>query len=150
MQELMKGLPRGTFERFVSERQADKHSKGFGCWDQLLAMVYAQLAGASSLRELTTGFNSQFTHHYHLGTVPIRRSTLAEANGKRSVDVFADAVRALMAEARRRLRKDSQTLLYLLDSTSITLWRSRIRCVDQRQPHAPHPGHQAASAVGGA
>ncbi len=121
MQELMKGLPRGTFERFVSERQADKHSKGFGCWDQLLAMVYAQLAGASSLRELTTGFNSQFTHHYHLGTVPIRRSTLAEANGKRSVDVFADAVRALMAEARRRLRKDSQTLLYLLDSTSITL-----------------------------
>jgi hypothetical protein len=59
----MKGLPRGTFDRLVQAHQADKHAKGFGCWDQLVAMVYAQLSGASSLRVLETGFNSQGTHH---------------------------------------------------------------------------------------
>lgn len=118
---IMKALPRGTFDRIVQTHQADKHSKGFGCWDQLLAMVYAQLSGASSLRVLETGFNSQHTQHYHLGTSPIRRSTLSDANGKRRTEVFADAAKLLMSNARRRLRREGGELLYLLDSSSISL-----------------------------
>ena len=121
MQEIMKGLPRGTFDRLVQEQQADKHSKGFGCWGQLVAMVYGHLSGAGSLRQLEAGFNSQSNHHYHLGTEPIRRSTLAEANGRRKAEVFEQAARQLMSQAGRHLRQESQELLYLLDSTSITL-----------------------------
>lgn len=121
LHDIMKALPRGTFDRIVDARQADKHSKGFNCWDQLVAMIYARLSGASSLRVLETGFNSQRTHHYHLGTAPIRRSTLADANGKRQADVFADTARLLMAKAKRSLRREGEALLYLLDSTSITL-----------------------------
>lgn len=117
----MKALPRGTFDRVVQTHQADKHSKGFGCWDQLLAMVYAQLSGASSLRVLETGFNSQRTQHYHLGTTPIRRSTLSDANGRRKTEVFADVAKLLMSQAQRSLRRESEELLYLLDSTSISL-----------------------------
>jgi IS4 transposase len=121
MQEIMKGLPRGGFDRLVEAHQADKHSKGFDCWDQLVAMVYGHLSGAGSLRELEAGFNSQGAHHYHLGTGPVKRSTLAEANGKRKAEVFADAARLLMGQVGRTLRQGSQELLYLLDSTSITL-----------------------------
>ena len=121
MQELMKGLPRGGFDRLVAEHQADKHSKGFGCWDQLVVMVYAQLCGAASLRQVEAGFNSQHTHHYHLGTHAVRRSTLAEANAKRNAEVFAESARALMTQATRKLRQQAAELLYLLDSTSITL-----------------------------
>jgi IS4 transposase len=117
----MKALPRGTFDRVVQTHQADKHSKGFGCWDQLVAMVYAQLSGASSLRVLETGFNSQRNQHYHLGTSPIRRSTLSDANGKRKTEVFADVAKLLMSQAQRSLRRESEELLYLLDSTSISL-----------------------------
>lgn len=119
--QIMKALPRGTFDRVVQTHQADKHGKGFCCWDQLLAMVYAQLSGASSLRVLETGFNSQRTQHYHLGTAPIRRSTLSDANGKRKTEVFADAAKFLMSQAKRSLRRESEELLYLLDSTSISL-----------------------------
>ncbi|WP_141766122.1 DUF4372 domain-containing protein, partial [Pseudomonas sp. HMSC75E02] len=39
--DVLKALPRGVFDRLV----ADKHSKRFGSWDHLVAMVYAQLAG---------------------------------------------------------------------------------------------------------
>jgi IS4 transposase len=130
----MKGLPRGVFERSVQTHKADKHSKGFRCWDQLLALLYGQLSGVSSLRELEQGFNSQFTHHYHLGTGSIRRSTLAEANAKRKPEVFAEVVRALMSQAKRALRREGERLLYLLDSSPITLkglgfddWTSRNR-----------------------
>jgi hypothetical protein len=46
----------------------------------LVCMLYAQLSGASSLRVLEAGFNSQSRHHYHLGVSPIKRTTLADAN----------------------------------------------------------------------
>lgn len=121
IQQIMEALPHETFNRIVKAHEADKHSKGFGCWDQLIAMIYAQLSGASSLRVLESGFNSQSNHHYHLGTEPIRRSTLADANARRNTEVFAETARILMTQAQRGLRQECADLLYLLDSTSITL-----------------------------
>ena len=117
----MKGLPRHVFDHGVAQTQSNKHSKGFDCWDQLVAMVFAQLSDCSSLRTLEAGFNGHSTHHYHLGTSPIRRSTLSDANAKRSTKPFEFTVKWLMAQASRQLRRDSQAMLYLLDSTSLTL-----------------------------
>ena len=119
--DVLKALPRGVFDRLVAEHGADKHSKRFGSWDHLVAMVYAQLAGVSSLRALETSFNSHPHQHYHLGTGPIRRSTLADANERRNTEVFAQVAHYLMAGVCRQLRRDGKELLYLLDSTTITL-----------------------------
>lgn len=118
---LIKGLPSGVIDRIIQAQGADKYSKSFGCRHQLIAMLYAQLAGVSSLRELESGFNSQSRHHYHLGMGVIRRSTLSDANRQRHPAVFADIARWLMSQACRGLRRDSKELLYLLDSTSISL-----------------------------
>ncbi len=119
--ELLKGLPRENFDKLVQARSADKYSKGFRHWDHLVAMLYAQLSQAPGLRPLETGFNSHASYHYHLNTHTIRRSTLAEANQKRSDAVFADTAVWLMGQISRGLRKDSAELMYLLDSTSLTL-----------------------------
>lgn len=119
--DLMKALPRGAVERIVATHGGNKHTKGFGCWDQLVAMVYGQLVGAPSLRTLEAGFNSQHTHHDHLGTRTVRRSTLADANRTRNTAVFAGIARVLMGQAQRKLRREGEELLYLLDSTSLTL-----------------------------
>jgi IS4 transposase len=120
-QELLKGLPRATFDRLVKKRNADKYSKKFGHWEHLIAMLYGQLSEAPGLRPLETGFNSHVSHHYHLGTGPIKRTTLADANAKRSDAVFSDVASWLMGQASRQLRNDSAQLMYLLDSTSLTL-----------------------------
>ena len=119
--DLLKAFPRAVFDRAVAQQRADSHSRRFTSWDHLVAMLYAHLSGAGSLRELESSFNSQSNHHYHLGTSAIRRSTLAEANGRRSSEVFAQAAHYLMACASRQQRRDGKELLYLLDSTSITL-----------------------------
>lgn len=120
-QQLMKGLPRGTFDQLVKRRNADKYCKRFGHWDHLIAMLYAQLSGATGLRPLETGFNSHVAHHYHLGTSAIKRSTLADANERRSDAVFCDTAAWLMGKASRKLRQQGNELMYLLDSTSLTL-----------------------------
>jgi len=35
---------RGQFYQLVLKYEAEKHSKGFGCWDQFVAMLFCQLA----------------------------------------------------------------------------------------------------------
>lgn len=120
-QQLMKGLPRGTFDRLVKRRNADKYCKRFGHWDHLIAMLYAQLSGTTGLRPLEIGFNSHVGHHHHLGTSAIKRSTLADANENRSDAVFSDTAAWLMGKVSRQLRQESKELMYLLDSTSLTL-----------------------------
>jgi IS4 transposase len=132
----MKGLPRGVFDALVQEEGSDKHCKGFRSWDHLMAMVYGQLSGASSLRELTLGLNRQSVHHYHLGTRRLSRSTLADANARRSPALFEAVARHLMARVSRSVRRDSKPYLQMLDSTTISLtgrghdWAqaSRTRC----------------------
>ena len=120
-QELLKGLPRGTFDKLVTKHNADKYSKRFGHWDHLIAMLYAQFSGAPGLRPLERGFNSHVSKHYHLGTSPIKRTTLADANEKRSDTVFSETAAWLMGQVSRSVRKDSEELMFLLDSTSVTL-----------------------------
>ena len=120
-QELLKGLPRGTFDKLVKKHNADKYSKRFGHWDHLIAMLYAQFSGAPGLRPLERGFNSHVSKHYHLGTSPIKRATLADANEKRADTVFSEAAGWLMGQVSRSTRKASKELMFLLDSTSVTL-----------------------------
>jgi IS4 transposase len=119
--ELLKGLPRTTFDRLVKRHNADKYAKHFGHWNHLIVMLYAQLSGTTGLRPLQAGFNSQAAAHHHLGVKPIKRATLADANEKRPDVVFADIASWLMGQAHRSVRKEGKELLYLLDSTSITL-----------------------------
>ena len=120
-QELLKGLPRGAFDKLVKKHNADKYCKRFGHWDHLIAMLYAQLSGAPGLRPLEHGFNSHVSKHYHLGTSPIKRTTLADANEKRADTVFSETAAWLMGQVSRSMRKASEELMFLLDSTSVTL-----------------------------
>lgn len=120
--EILKGLPRGTFDQLVTRHNADKYCKKFGHWDHLIAMLYGQLSGTVGLRPLVASFNSHSAHHYHLGNVsPVKRATLADANEKRSDLVFGQIATWLMGQASREIRKEGKELMYLLDSTSITL-----------------------------
>jgi IS4 transposase len=119
--ELLKGLPRAKFDQAVKRGNADKYTKKFRHWDHLVAMMYGQLSDAPGLRALETGFNSHCSHHYHLGTGVIKRTTLADANARRSDGVFSDVANWLMGQVSRRHRGDGDDLMYLLDSTSLTL-----------------------------
>lgn len=120
--ELLKHLPRGALDRAIEQHKADEHYKSFTTWRHLVAMVYLQLSGQTSLRTLAQGFNAQPSHHYHLDCQAVRRSTLSQANADdRRAKVFEQLATALMAQAPRALRQEGQELLRLLDSSSITL-----------------------------
>lgn len=114
-------VPWGGFEQLVDEHGGDKGARTLTMRDQFSAMLYGQLAGAVSLREIECGLQSHRTRLYHLNAKPVKRSTLADANASRPVAVFAGLFSRLMKQAHRGLRRSLDETVYLIDSTSLRL-----------------------------
>ena len=82
-------IRRSDFEKIVREVKAERHAKGFRSWDQLVAMLFCQLAQAKSLREIESGLRSCLGKLSHLGLREApKRSTLAYANQHRPAELF--------------------------------------------------------------
>ncbi len=119
--QLLKQMPWGQFDRLVEQHEADDAERGFTTKTQLMAMIYAQLAGVASLRDLEARLASQQARLYHLGMGKVCRSTLSEANAHRPVAVFTDLFALLVKQASRSLRRRFDGLTYLIDSTALRL-----------------------------
>jgi len=120
-QSLLKHLPWDEFERLVEAHGADKRQRGFTSKTHMVAMIFGQLCGAASLRDIETLMSSHAAQRYHLGIGEVHRSSLAEANARRSSALFTDFLAVLMKRAHRGLRRKVNKLTYLIDSTSLTL-----------------------------
>lgn len=119
--QLLEALPRTFVDRISTDLRASRYDKSFKPYDHLMTLLYGQISGARSLRELETGFNAQAAHHYHLGTQPIHRSTLSDANQRRNPALFKAVTSHLMGRVHRKQRQELTELTYLLDSTPIQL-----------------------------
>jgi len=121
LHDLLKRIPWDSFEALVDQHGADKHVRRLSTKSQLVAMLYAQLSGASGLREVAGGLESHANRLYHLGASPAKRSSLADANAQRPHAVFAELFAEMVKRAHRGLRRKLGESLYLIDSTSIRL-----------------------------
>jgi Domain of unknown function (DUF4372)/Transposase DDE domain len=121
LQQILKLIPWPEFERLVAKHRADKHVRQLTTKSQLVAMLYAQLAQAASLREIEAGLKSHSARLYHVGATTVRRSTLADANLRRPAAVFSELFAALLAGARRGVRRALADTTYLIDSTCLRL-----------------------------
>jgi hypothetical protein len=100
--QLLQLFPRSEFQRAVEESKAERHARGFQCWDQFVAMLFCQLAQTHSLREVCAGLASYKGKLCHLGlkTAPAR-STLAYANEHRAVQLYETVFYQLLARCQQ-------------------------------------------------
>ena len=118
---LMKHVPWSEFDRLVEDHEADRGVRRLTTKSQFVALVYGQLSGASSLREIVTGLESHGRRLYHLGAEPAKRSTLADANALRPASVFGELLSVMIARAKRGARRSLAETTYLIDSTGLRL-----------------------------
>ena len=125
--QLIEHLPHKEFQKCVARYQGDRYGKKFSCWDQYLAMAFAQLTYRESLRDIETCLRAGGGKLYHMGfRTSVARSTLAEANESRDWRIFADFAQRLIATARELYACEPMGValeqsLYALDSTTIDL-----------------------------
>ena len=123
----MDHLPRYEFQKCVARYRGDAHWRGFSCWDQYLAMAFAQLTYRESLRDIEACLRSVSGKLYHMGfRGRVARSTLADANEAHDWRIYADFAQVLIGIARPLYAHDPMGVdldqsLYALDSTTIDL-----------------------------
>jgi hypothetical protein len=125
--QLAEHLPHKEFQKCVARYRGDSNPRGFTCWDQYLAMVFAQLTYRESLRDIEACLGAMRQKLYHMGfRGRVARSTLADANDTHDWRIYADFAQVLIAVARPLYAADPigvelDQSLYALDSTTIDL-----------------------------
>lgn len=126
--QMLAHFPREKFDGLVKKYQSDKHSKGIKSWTHLVSMLFCQIAGASSVRDISHGLRSITGNMYHLGIsrVPCK-SSLSYINQHRGYEVFKDYYFVLLDHlmsrhsfARNSLKRLKRKI-YLMDASIIPL-----------------------------
>lgn len=126
--QVLSFVNRNRFERLVRECGAERGAKGFDSWSQFVSLMFAQLAGANSLREIVDGLSSCMGKLKHLGGMAEApaRSTLSYANGHRPWELFQKVFELVLGEAQALAREKKRKFrfknpLYSIDSSTIEL-----------------------------
>jgi hypothetical protein len=125
--QLMEWIHPEQFRRCVTRYHGNYKIRSFSCWDQFLAMSFAQVTYRESLEDIEVCLRSRRDQLYHLGfRSPVAHSTLADANSTRDWRIYADLAQILIARARKLyvqepLGIELDQTVYALDSTTIDL-----------------------------
>ena len=115
------------FSRCVKRYDGDCMVRNFSCWDQFLAMTFAQVTFRDSLEDIEVCLRSRADQLYRMGfRSTVSRSTLADANGSRDWRIYFDLAQLLIARARVLYAQEPMGVeldqtVYALDSTTIDL-----------------------------
>lgn len=124
--QLLQLFARTDFQLLVKETKAERHARGFSCWNQFVAMMFCQLGRAHSLREICHGLCTCEGKLSHLGTdrAP-KRSSLAYANEHRPWELYQKLFFMLLERCRKeapfKKKFRFKNKLVSLDSTVIDL-----------------------------
>ena len=125
-------MPKHEFDQCVLRYGGNYRTRSFSCYDQFLCMAFAQLTSRESLRDIEICLKAMSHKLYHVGfRGAVSKSTLSEANEKRSSEIYSDFAKVLMLKANSLYSSDSlaekdlgfeiNNSLYALDSSVIDL-----------------------------
>jgi hypothetical protein len=124
--QILQLFPRSDFQLLVKDTKAERHARGFSCWDQFVSMMFCQLGRAHSLREICHGLSSCEGKLSHLGIDEApKRSSLAYANEHRPWQLYQRVFFGLLERCRKeapfKKKFRFKNKLVSLDSTVIDL-----------------------------
>jgi IS4 transposase len=118
---ILKLIPWSVFERIIEKHGADDLVREFNSSHQLIALLFGQLGGATSLREIEAGMASHEARLYHVGGKVPARSTFSDANRRRNPAVFSELFEHMLGMTTRTTRRKLREMVRLIDSTSLHL-----------------------------
>jgi hypothetical protein len=121
---VLRHLSRSDFEKAVNKHQADKGVRTLSTFDFFKMIVYGQLSGCFSVREIENSLLANSSKLYHAGLPPLKRSTFCDAMGKRDHQVFEDVFHAVVDKAQMiagKTKKLFKNPLRIIDASVISL-----------------------------
>lgn len=143
--QLLKFIPRQVISRIAIDFQSDRYCKRFSTYDHLVCMLYGVFNHCTSLREITTGMLAWENRLLHLGVRHHpRRSTISDANNRRSAEVFESIYMKLFERYSHFLSdsrsKSRSSRLYIFDSTTISLFQEVLKAAGSSPANGKRKG----------
>jgi len=126
--QVLKFIPASVITRTAKKQMSDRYYKRFKTYDHLVTMIFATLSGSSSLREVSSIMLACEGKINHLGLSNYpKRSTLSDANKKRSSSVFAAIYQSIYNQYKHFLSDSNPRIvpvkdLKIVDSSTIGLF----------------------------
>lgn len=133
LNQLTNFIDKGAVRRIAREHNAERYVKKFDTYNHLVVMLFSTFSGYHSIREVILGLLANAHKLYHLGlNYIVKRSTFSEANRRRSSDVFRDIYLHIFNQHKKdladsRLNSKEMKRLYIMDSTTITLFKEILK-----------------------
>ena len=119
--DVLKLVPWTTFDKLVEEHGTDALVRRFTTRQQFVALLFGQLSGAASIRDLEAMMESHRGRLYHSGVGGLKRSTFADANRLRDAGVFSKLFETMLGQMHRGFRRKMGDAVRLIDSTGLRL-----------------------------
>ena len=99
--QLLHHIDRDGFRKAVKEYKGDKYVRKLKSYTHFAILLFAQLTGQHSIRDIESSMNSKKERLYHLGIPEIKKSTLSDANRKRSHEIYKTVFSQLIQKITR-------------------------------------------------
>jgi Transposase DDE domain/Domain of unknown function (DUF4372) len=119
--QLLQQVPWPRFAELSAEPAYAVKVRDVTAKSHLVALVFAQLTGAASLREISLGMKSQARRLAALDVAPVPRSTLSEANRGRPCILFIALFLATLSRLTQAQRRRLDQTVYLIDASFLAL-----------------------------
>ncbi len=117
--ELLDFIPWKKFEALIGQHRFDRYKKSFSWYNLLLVLMYAQITGKDSLRDIETSLSVHKNLHYHLWIKSIKRTTIAYNNKTCPHEIFENVFYELLKQV-QWFYQNKRFNFYSLDSTTIS------------------------------
>jgi len=144
--QLIKFIDKSEIRKIAKEHGSERYVKKFTTYNHVIVMLFVAFEGYHSIREVILGLLANAHKLSHLGlSYLVRRSTFSEANQRRSSKVFGDIYmgvyrRHVSALADSRLSDADMRRLYIMDSTTITLFKDILKGVGRNPKEGKKKG----------
>lgn len=144
--QLLKFLDKSEIRKIAKKHNAERYVKKFTTYHHVVVMLFSSIEGYHSIRETILGLLANAHKLAHLGlSYLVRRSTLSEANARRSSKVFEDIYMYTYRKnahslADSRLSDADMKRLYIMDSTTISLFKDILRGVGRNPKEGKKKG----------
>lgn len=144
--QLTNFIDKREVQKIARKHNAERYVKKFTTYNHLIVMLFATFEGYHSIREVILGLLANAHKLYHLGLFyVVRRSTFSEANKRRTSKVFGDIYMSVYRKhagslTDSRLSKSDLKRLYIMDSTTISLFKDILRGVGRNPKEGKKKG----------
>ncbi|MEG2527600.1 MAG: DUF4372 domain-containing protein, partial [Mucinivorans sp.] len=144
--QLLKFTNKQKIKEISRKTGSERYVKKLDGYSHFVIMLYGVLMHHDSLREIVIGMLSEAHKLQHLGIdYMVKRSTLAQANSRRSSDFFAEVYFSLFEQYKdvlpdSRHGRSWEKMLHIMDSTTISLFSNILKGVGRNPKHGKKKG----------